>query len=72
MKDVQPITRATVRPLRLLRAIAAGAVLIVVATVLIHEVSYQYRLWRADGIWCATMEPDGTMTQSFGAENCGY
>ena len=72
MKDVQPITPTTVRPLWVLGAIAAGAVLIVVGTFLIVEVSYQYRLWRADGVWCATMEPDGTMTQSFGAENCGY
>jgi hypothetical protein len=55
-----------------LGAIAAGAVLIVVGTFLIHEGSYQYRLWRADGVWCATMEPDGSTTMLFGVENCGY
>ena len=71
MKD-DPITPTTVRPLRVLGAIAAGAVLIVVTIVLAHEGGHRYRLWRADGIWCATMEPDGKMTQSFGAENCGY
>ena len=72
MKDVQPITPTTVRPLRVLGAIAAGAVLIFVSTFLIHEGSYQYRLWRAGGIWCAMLEPDGTITKSFGAENCGH
>ena len=72
MKDVQPITPTTVRPLWVLGAIAAGAVLIVVGTFLIVEVSYQYRLWRADGVWCATMEPDGSTTMLFGVENCGY
>jgi hypothetical protein len=72
MKDVQPITPTTVRPLRVLGAIAAGAVLIVAGTILVAEGSYRYKLWRADGVWCATMEPDGTTTMVFGAENCGY
>lgn len=72
MKDAQPITPTTVQPLRVLGVIGAGAVLIIVATFLIHEGSYQYRLWQAGGIWCATMGPDGTITKSFGADACGY
>lgn len=72
MKDTQPIMPTTVRPLRVLGAIAGGAVLIVVLTVIAFEGSYRYQLWRAGGVWCATMEPDGTITKSFGAEACGY
>lgn len=72
MKDVQPITPTTVRPLRVLGAIAAGAVLIVLGTFLAVEGTYYYKFWRAGGIRCATMEPDGTTTLLFGAENCGY
>jgi len=58
--------------MRVIAAISAGAVLIVVGTILIHEGSYRYKLWQADGIWCATLKPDGTITQSFGVEACGY
>ena len=72
MKDAQPITLATVRPLLVLRAIAAGGVLIMAGTFLVHEGFHRYQLWRADGIWCATLEPDDTITKSFGAEACGY
>jgi hypothetical protein len=72
MKDVQPITPTTVRPLRVLGAIAAGAVLIVVGTFLFVEGSDRYQLWRAGGIWCATLEPDGTVTKSYGADACDY
>lgn len=72
MKDVQPITPTTVRPLQVLGAIAAGAVLIVVGTFLVVEVGHRYQLWRVGGVWCATMEPDGTIIKSFGVENCGY
>ncbi|MBE9111203.1 hypothetical protein IQ273_17500 [Nodosilinea sp. LEGE 07298] len=72
MKGAQLITSTTVRPLRVLGAIAAGAVLIVVGTFLVVEVGHRYQLWRANGVWCATLEPDGTVTQSFGAENCGH
>lgn len=72
MKDAQSITPTTVRPLRVLGAIAAGAVLIVVGTFLAVEGGHRYQLWRADGVWCATLEPDGTITKSFGVENCGY
>ncbi|MBD1918297.1 MULTISPECIES: hypothetical protein [Cyanophyceae] len=72
MKDVQPITPTTVRPLRVLGAIAAGAVLIMVGTVLLVEGIDRYQLWQADGIWCATLEPDGTITKSFGAKNCEF
>ncbi|MBD2233669.1 hypothetical protein [Phormidium tenue] len=72
MKDARPITPTTVRPLRVLGAIAAGAALIVVGTFLVVEGGHRYQLWRAGDVWCATMEPDGTITQSFGAENCGY
>lgn len=72
MKDVQPITPTTVRPLRVLGAIAGITALIFVGTFLVSEGSYRYQLWRADGVWCATMEPDGTTTMAFEAENCGY
>ena len=72
MKDAQLITPTTVRPLLVLRAIATGGVLIMLITFLIHEGSYRYQLWQADGIWCATMDVDGTITKSFGAEACGY
>ena len=60
------------RLLRVLGAIAAGAVLIVAATFLAVEGGHRYKIWRAGGVWCATMEPDGTTTMLFGAENCGY
>lgn len=72
MKDSQPITPTTVRPLRVLGAIAAGAILMFVSIFLVYEGIYQYRLWRAGGIWCGTLDPDGTFTQSFGADACGY
>ena len=72
MKDAQPITPTTVRPLRVLAAIAAGAALIVVGTFLVVEGGHRYQLWRAGGIWCATMDADDTITKSFGAEACGY
>jgi len=62
----------TVRPLRVLGAIAAGAVLIAVSTFLWVEGSDRYKLWQADGVWCATLEPDGTVTKSYGAEACDY
>ena len=72
MKDDQPITPATVRPLRVLSAISAGAVLVVAATFLAVEGGHRYQIWRADGVWCITMEPDGTTTMLLGVENCGY
>lgn len=72
MKDTQPITATTVRPLRVLGAIAAGAVLIMVGTFLLVEGIDRYQLWRAGGIWCATLEPDGKVTKSFGADACKY
>jgi len=72
MKNAQPITPTTVRPLRVLGAIATGGVLIMLLTFLIHEGSYRYQLWRAGGTWCVTLEPDDTITKSFGAEACGY
>jgi len=71
-RDTEPITPMTVRPLRVLGAIAAGAVLIVVSTFLWVEGSDRYQLWRADGVWCATLEPDGTITKSYGADACEY
>jgi len=52
-RDPEPITPMTVRPLRVLGAIAAGAVLIAVSTVLLVEGIDRYQLWRADGVWCA-------------------
>jgi len=55
-----------------LGAIAGTAVLLGVGTFLVVEGSFRYRLWRADGVWCATMDVDGTVTKSFGAEACGY
>lgn len=72
MKDVQPITPTTVRPLRVLGAIAAGVVLIVVVPFLVVEGGHRYQLWRAGGVWCATIEPDGTGTKFYGADACGY
>jgi hypothetical protein len=72
MKDVQPIKSTTVRPLRVLGAIAVGTVLLGGLAIVIHEGGHRYQLLRAGGIWCATLEPDGTITKSFGAENCGY
>lgn len=72
MKDLQPITSTTVRLLQVLVAMAAGAVLIVAIPFLVVEGSHRYQLRRAGGVWCATMEPDGTTTMLFGAENCGY
>jgi hypothetical protein len=72
MKEAKPITPTTVRPLRVLGAIAASAVLIMVGTFLLVEVSDRYQLWRAGGIWCVTIEPDGTGTKFYGAEACGY
>ena len=72
MKDAQLLTTTTVRPLRVLSAIAAGGVLIMAGTFLIHEGFYRYQLWRVGGTWCVTMDADGTITKFFGAENCGY
>lgn len=72
MDNNRPVTAITVRPLRVLGAIAAGTVLIGVVTFLLVEVSDRYQLWRAGGIWCVTIEPDGTGTKFYGAEDCGY
>lgn len=72
MKNAQPITPTTVRPLRVLGAIATGTVLILLGTFLAVEAGHRYQLWQAGGVWCATMEPDATTTMLFGAENCGY
>ena len=72
MKDVQPITPTTIRPLRVVGAIAAGAALIMVATFLWVEGGHRYQLWRAGGVWCVTMEPDSSITRSYGADACGY
>ncbi|MGB5975629.1 MAG: hypothetical protein WBG38_20045 [Nodosilinea sp.] len=72
MKYVQPITPTTVRPLRVLGAIAAGTFLVMLSLILFVEVSDRYQLWRAGGVWCATLETDGTGTKFYGAEACGY
>lgn len=72
MKE-SPIPPTTVRPLRVLGAIAGAVVVVVLLATVVHEGSYRYRLWRADSIWCATLNPDdGTLTQYYGAEACGY
>lgn len=70
MKDVL-ITPPTVRPLRVVGAIAAGVVALLLLTTAIHAGSHPYRLWRAGGVWCVTMAPDGTVTEAYGVEACG-
>jgi hypothetical protein len=72
MTDKQPVTATTVRPIRLLGAIAASAALIVVGTFLVVEGGHRYRLWQADGVWCVTVEPGDTISMSYGVEVCGY
>ncbi|WP_198806954.1 hypothetical protein [Leptolyngbya sp. BL0902] len=70
MKDA-PITPTTVRPLRVVGAVGAGVVAVMLLTTAIHAGSHQYRLWRAGGVWCATLSPDGTVTEAYGVEACG-
>ncbi|MBD2425401.1 hypothetical protein [Phormidium sp. FACHB-1136] len=70
MKDV-PITLTTIRPLRVVGAVAAGGVALLLLTTALHAGGHHYRLWRAGGVWCATMAPDGTVTESYGVEACG-
>ena len=70
--EVKPITPMTVRPKRVLLAIAVGAVMLVPVLDLYARAQHRYRLWRADGIWCATLEADGTLVgRYYGAEHCG-
>ncbi|QQE64146.1 hypothetical protein GFS31_08250 [Leptolyngbya sp. BL0902] len=46
-------------------------VAVMLLTTAIHAGSHQYRLWRAGGVWCATLSPDGTVTEAYGVEACG-
>jgi len=52
-------------------AVVAGVVALLLLMTALHAGGHQYRLWRAGGVWCATMAPDGTITESYGVENCG-
>lgn len=70
MKDA-PVTPTTVRPLRVVGAIAAGGVALLLLTAAIQGGSHHYRLWRAGGVWCVTLSPDGTITEAYGVEACG-
>jgi hypothetical protein len=71
MKDA-PTVPTTVRPLRVVGAVAAGVVALLLLTTAIHAGGHHYRLWRAGGVWCATMAPDGMVTEAYGVEACGY
>ena len=68
----KPVTPRTVRPGRVLLAIAIGLAILVPVLDIYARVQHRYRLWMADGIWCATFEADGTFVDRYyGAENCG-
>lgn len=65
------MTLTTIRPLPVVGAVVAGVVALLLLMTALHAGGHQYRLWRAGGVWCATMAPDGTITESYGVENCG-
>jgi hypothetical protein len=60
----------TLRPLRVLGALGAGMVAPLLLTAVIHAGSHHYRLWKAGGVWCGTMAPDGMITEAYGVETC--
>jgi len=64
------MTLTTIRPLPVVGAVVAGVVALLLTTAL-HAGGHHYRLWRAGGVWCATLAPDGTITESYGVEACG-
>jgi hypothetical protein len=68
----EPITPRTVRPKRVLFAIAVGMVMLFPALDIYARAKHRYLLWRADGVQCMTFEADGTFVgRYYGAENCG-
>ncbi|MBD2428944.1 hypothetical protein [Phormidium sp. FACHB-1136] len=65
------MTLTTIRPLRVVGAVAAGVVALLLLTAALHAGGHHYQLWLAGGVWCATLAPDGTITESYGVEACG-
>jgi len=68
----KPITPMTVRPKRVLLAIAVGMAMLFPVLDIYARAKHRYLLWRADGIQCMTFEADGTLVgRYYAAEHCG-